>query len=532
MPLRRRSTYGSYYSSYMREKERKVPSPLPYLVIALLAVAGLAYFHLLAFKNLSGKVTNSYTGAAMPNVTVAITARATTPVSGTITTARPMTDTTAADGTFHFEKIPDVPVVTVAMDGYTPQTIDASGKSSLDINLVPDVLSGAIVTPDGKPVSGASIVVNGSRVLAGPDGKYVLKDLTGDRKLVVKAPGYLANVVQVGKVLTQNVTLQPFVAKAVYLNADTVATPGKLQALLDLVDRTELNAVVIDVKADNSGRVLYASSDPVVKQLGTSDPIIPDLAGLIATLKAHKIYTIARLPVFWDQAVTQAKPEWALHSKKAPGQPWISGNGTRWANPYDPNVWDYNIGIAKEVASKGFDEVQLDFAYFPSVGELDDIDYGPMGQGKKRTDAIDSFLDRAYTELSPMGTYVAVDVLAFTPFVQDDMGVGQNFEMVARRADYVSPYLYPSDYPDNFAEFAHPAEHPFDIVAQTLQSANTRLQGSGAKMQPWLQDFNGTIPYDAPKVRSEIDAAEQNGAAGWMLWNFGNTYTEGALKGP
>ena len=45
----------------------------------------------------------------------------------------------------------------------------------------------------------------------------------------------------------------------------------------------------------------------------------------------------------------------------------------------------------------------------------------PQAQGKKRVDAIAGFLDRAYTELSPMGKYVAVNVLAFTPFVQDDI---------------------------------------------------------------------------------------------------------------
>ena len=62
-----------------------------------------------------------------------------------------------------------------------------------------------------------------------------------------------------------------------------------------------------------------------------------------------------------------------------------------------------------------------------------------------------------------------------------------------------------------------------------MKRAASRLQGSGAKVRPWLQDFSGKVQYDAAKVRSEIDAAEQNGAAGWMLWNFGNTYTEAAL---
>ena len=127
---------------------------------------------------------------------------------------------------------------------------------------------------------------------------------------------------------------KPFVAKAIYINSDTIATPGKLQALLDMVDRTELNSVVIDVKADNSGQVLYASPLPLVQQLNTADPIIADLDSLLAELKAKGIYTIARLPVFWDQALTGAKPEWALQSIKTPGQAWLSSNGTRWANPY------------------------------------------------------------------------------------------------------------------------------------------------------------------------------------------------------
>jgi hypothetical protein len=105
--------------------------------------------------------------------------------------------------------------------------------------------------------------------------------------------------------------------------------------------------------------------------------------------------------------------------------------------------------------------------------------------------------------------------------------------MLAATNDYICPYLYPSDYPEGFADFQNPAEHPADIVSGTLSRATTRLQGSGARLRPWLQDFSGrNVTYDAPKVRAEIDAAEAGGAAGWMLWNFGNTYTEGALKAP
>jgi hypothetical protein len=36
-----------------------------------------------------------------------------------------------------------------------------------------------------------------------------------------------------------------------------------------------------------------------------------------------------------------------------------------WVNPYEKNVWDYNIAIAKEAALKGFREIQFDYVRFP-----------------------------------------------------------------------------------------------------------------------------------------------------------------------
>lgn len=530
---RRRSTYSSYSSYSRRENERRFPSPLPYFIIALLAGLGLSYFHFFAFKSLSGTVTNSFTGLPMSGVLVTVNGG--NPPDGSVP-AKPLvtiTTTTGTQGSFHFDKIPDFPALLVDVDGFTPQTITDTNKASVDIALVPNVLRGAVITPDGAPVPGASIISGKTRILTAADGKYELRDLTPDRNLVVKAPGYSASRISVAQVVTQDITLQPMVAKAIYVSADSIATPSKLQGLLDLVDRTELNAMVIDVKADNSGYVLYASNLDQVNSLGTSSVIISDLDGLLAQLKSKNIYTIARLSVFWDQAVTAAKPDWSLLSKKAPGQPWISGNGTRWSNPYNTEVWDYNIAIAKEVAEKGFDEIQFDFAYFPTAGDLADIDYGPMSEGKQRIDAINGFLDRAYDVLSPMGTYVSTNVIAFTAFANDDSGLGQDLKMLADNTDYISPYLYPSDFPDSFNDYAHPAEHPFDIVRDTLQPAMSKVQNGGARIRPWLQDFTaGETTYDAPKVRAEIDAAEQTGTAGWMLWNFGNTYTEPALKAP
>jgi hypothetical protein len=529
----KRKTYASYSSYYTRDKQRRLPSPVPYLLVAILAAAGLAYFHFVVFQSLQGRVTNAYSGAPMAGVPLIVRSSLTggeaTP--GAVP-AQELTATTTAEGTFAFERLPPNPVLYLSVDGFAPQQITVTERSNLDLRLVPNVLKGKVTASDGKPVAGASVWAGTARTLTDANGEYVLKDIPAERKLVVKAPGYLANSVEFGQVMSQDVMIQPFVARAIYINADTIATPGKLQELLDLVDRTELSAVVIDVKADNSGMILYDSKLPAVQELGVGNQIIPDLNGLLAGLKQKNVYTIARLSVFWDQALTAAKPDWALKSKKAPGQVWVDAYGKRWSNPYVSEVLDYNIEIAKEVAGRGFNEVQFDNVQFPSDGELDDIDFGPAQAGRKRAEAISQFLDRATQALSPLGTYVACNVFGLTPFVSDDMGVGQVFEDVASHVDYVSPAIYPSNFGDGFMGFPKPAEHPGEVVGQTMKSAIPRLGASGAKIRPWLQDFTTHVRYEAPQVRAEIDAAEQNGAVGWMLWNFGNTYTAGALKGP
>jgi len=500
-------------------------------MVILLVAGALAYYQFFTFRTLVGTITNSYTDKPVPNALITLRARADKTGTPTVTPSLLLTATSGMDGKFLFDRIPADPLLTVEAEGFGAEEVDGTAKREVSVSLVPNTLSGLITSSDGTPLA-ASIMAAGARTTSGPDGKYHLEAVPPDRKLVVKAAGYRAKTVEFGQVMTHDVSLEPMVVKAIYISADTVATPSKLQALIDMIDRTELNAVVIDVKGDNSGAVLYDSTSDLIKELGTVNQIIPDLDALMENLKSRNIYTIARLPVFWDQAVTGARPEWALKSKKAPGQVWVDGYGRRWANPHNEEVWNYNIEIAREVVSRGFDEVQFDNAHFPSEGELEDIDFGPAGEGKKRVDAVKGFLERAYYELSPLGVYTGINVFAFTPYVQDDQGIGHNLEELALNVDYICPTIYPADFPDGFMEFPKPAERPAEVVGQTTKRATARASVSPARIRPWLQDFSRKVEYDAPKVRAEIDAAEQNGAVGWMLWNFGNVYTEGALKSP
>jgi hypothetical protein len=43
-------------------------------------------------------------------------------------------------------------------------------------------------------------------------------------------------------------------------------------------------------------------------------------------------------------------------------------------------------------------------------------------------------------------------------------------------------------------------------------------------------DTKRGIYYDSAKVRAQIDAAEDAGASGWLLWNPSNVYDAAALR--
>src|SRR5439155_5278801 len=141
------------------------------------------------------------------------------------------------------------------------------GQSNLDIRLTPNTISGVITSSDGKPVGGALVLVGSAQATSGADGSYQLRDLTPGPKgydLVIKAPGYRAGRKHLDQTGPQNITLEPFTAKAIYVSASTVADQARFAGILQLADRSEINAVVIEVKKDTDGYVLYDSKLPDV----------------------------------------------------------------------------------------------------------------------------------------------------------------------------------------------------------------------------------------------------------------------------
>jgi hypothetical protein len=316
-----------------------------------------------------------------------------------------------------------------------------------------------------------------------------------------------------------------FAARAVYLNP-TMDDGYDLDRLLGLIDRTELNALVIDVKEEG---VYVDTGVDLFREAGTVVPYY-DVVAVLDALHARDVYAIARQVVFKDTPLAVARPDLAV-ANAATGEPWRDMNGVAWVNPFNEEVWAANIDLAGELVGLGFHEIQFDYVRFPTDGDLEAMDFGREVTESVRAETIAGFLGEARTNLAAGGAKVGADVFGFT-LILDDIGIGQNVGRIAEVVDFVCPMVYPSHFPyGSIVVDGHPNDFPYETIAISLGAGEEKVAGLRGELRPWLQDFSlpGMSDYRAAQVRAQIDAAEANGAAGWMIWNAASVYHEDAF---
>ncbi len=107
---------------------------------------------------------------------------------------------------------------------------------------------------------------------------------------------------------------EPVKVKGIYVSGP-IAGNARMDELIELVDTTELNAMVIDIKNDD-GRVTYKMDpDTLVSQIGASINYVSDMKELVQRCKEKNIYLIARVVAFKDPYLAQQRPELAVRKK-------------------------------------------------------------------------------------------------------------------------------------------------------------------------------------------------------------------------
>jgi len=326
--------------------------------------------------------------------------------------------------------------------------------------------------------------------------------------------------------------------KGIYVTAYS-AGGARMASLLDLVDRTELNAMVIDIK-DDYGNITYKTDNPFLQEIGSPQPFIKDIHKLMETLEAHQIYPIARIVVFKDTILARKKKE--LSFLNPDGSVWHNGRngkiGESFVNPYRREVWDYNVAVAVEAAKLGFKEIQFDYVRFPEGFEkrADTLTYTRTEDS--RVDVVTEFVEYARKQLEPLGVRVSVDIFGYAASVPAAEGIGQDFLRISDAVHVICPMIYPSHYSTGWFNQKYPDKAPYATVKGAMEDTHKKLAPLGDAtpiIRPWIQDFTASwlgkgqyIKYGAAEVSAQVQALKDSGIEEFLLWNASNRYSEGA----
>jgi len=425
--------------------------------------------------------------------------------------------TTGADGVYRLDNVP--PDARVRVDGVDYGVVEEpiGERTRVDFALKLSVVTGVVTDASGAPLEGATIKTAQAEAVTGADGAYKLTGAGDATEVLVAAPGYEEQRLPVANGQAAAAALEPKQIKALYWGTSELSDPAELDARIEIADRTEINAVVIDVKED---AIFYDTQVPFFRGIdGMINPVY-DPKTVIAKLHERGIYAIARMVIFKDPLVAEARPDLAV-TDDVTGGSWRDSIGAAWVNAFNQELWQANADLAVELANLGFDEVQYDYIRFPSDGDLTTANFGPDYSQEARRGAIRGALETARDKLRPTGVAFAADFFGIVALFDDDQGIGQYLEDIVPLVDYVCLMAYPSHYEfgnirDANGEPLDPNSYPYETIKFTLDRVQERMPDeSRLKLRPWLQDF---YEYEYDQVRAQIRAAEEFGTSGWMIW--------------
>jgi hypothetical protein len=427
--------------------------------------------------------------------------------------------------------------------GYLDTEVHYQGQAAISVELPPRSLEGTVRdAQSGEPLSNTILLVNDTTIRVDEQGRYHLPDLTAIDTILVKSPGHKRLTIplgpdthisrhdaldacpKAGDLPCVDIILPRFAVHGIYANFNLVMwNKQRMLELIDLVDRSPiLNAIVVDIKGDR-GYLAFESTDPIVASGNAmSTPRLP-LPEFLSLCQERNIYTVARMVIFKDSPLIEARPELAVRHPN--GAIFYDREGLAWGDPTRQEVWEYNIAITKEAIRMGFDEVQYDYLRFPSdstsLAVVRALVYSVPSTLESRTAAIEGFVAAAKEAVDPTPAFLSADLFGYALSVtpEHDMRIGQRLMDLAPHVDYVCPMVYPSTFIPGNLGLLSPSDEPYEVVARSLAYGHARTD---TLIRPWLQHYW----YDRFEIAEQRRAAEEASDVGWCYWNAGGAYDE------
>lgn len=327
--------------------------------------------------------------------------------------------------------------------------------------------------------------------------------------------------------------------KGVYVTAFS-AGGERMQPLIDLINNTELNSMVIDVKEDIGDIMMQLDTEKEESKRYMQNYI--DGENLMQQMEENEIYPIGRIVVFKDSRLANDRPD--LSFVNSDGSVWQNGSGESFVNPFLKEVWDYNIDIAIEAAKLGFKEIQFDYVRFPEAFETlsSDLQYSfgdyadsEDDEVQQRVSAVTDFVAYAKERLEAYGVEVSVDVFGYAATQREAPGIGQNFSQISNNVDVISSMIYPSHWGSGAFGYDAPDTEPYNVINDYMKVENEVLGAleDPPKSRPWIQDFTASylgpgnyIEYGSAEVEAQIQALNDNGVEEYLIWDSSNEYSQ------
>ena len=394
----------------------------------------------------------------------------------------------------------------------------AAAETNAFFGTVKDIQTGAFL-------ANVELRTSDDFTLSDTDGAFHLNsDAT---EIIVKLPGYLPK--KIAATFPLHINLQSFTPKALYLSYWAADSHNRREQLQQLIGETGMNALVIDLKSTR-GDIAFRSQIPLAKAVDAQKVrTLKDLPIFLSELKQQGVYTIARIAVFKDGNLARNRRDLAVHTLD--GHLWEDGEKISWTDPFNPEVWDYNISVAKEAAAMGFDEIQFDYIRFPAKS---DLMFSRENNGANRVAAINGFLQRAKQQLAEYPVMTSANIFGYTCWKHKDQKIGQKLIDLVEHVDYLSPMLYPSGFPHGVPGYRNPVENSYEVIALSLQKASELTGIPAVRFRPWLQAFRDYAfdrrSFTADEIHAQINASDASGSHGWMLWNAASRFSLAGLQ--
>jgi hypothetical protein len=320
--------------------------------------------------------------------------------------------------------------------------------------------------------------------------------------------------------------------EGIYLPVNHAMDSRSLKPYLDVIEKSGLNMIVIDMK-DDYGRLRFTPKNPAISAKGrVFRPL--DIDALLRDMKERGIYTVARVVVFKDpELAAKENGRFAVWDAKT-AQPWAGYDSEqklydeRWVDPYSEEVWEYIAATAAELHERGFDEIQFDYIRFPTDGvNLGDARFRWQENGMDRESAILSFLRHIHLRVQAP---ISIDIYGANGWYRTGARTGQEVELLAPWVDVICPMYYPSHFEQHFLAQNPPELRPWRIYYQgTLRTA--RIGRGQVIIRPYAQAFYLNVSYDrkyynADYVRRQIEGVRAAGSGGFIYWNNMGRYED------